>query len=70
MHGSTVVVHSNTLRPFLIARTNKSYHSIKVPLSWSGRGNQPGIKKLGPGTYVVQVVEGAYVGTTTIRIVR
>ena len=65
-----MVFHSNKGRPFAIPRTIKSHHTIKLPLTWSGRGNQPGIKKLGPGTYVVQVVEGGYVGTTTVRIVR
>jgi len=38
-------------------------------LEWSGRPNQSGIKKLTPGTYTVQVVEGGYSATATIRIV-
>ena len=70
MHGSAVVFHSSKVPTFLLSRSIKPHHSIKLDLTWSGRGNQPGIKKLGAGTYTVQVVEDGYVGTTTVRIVR
>ena len=70
MDGSTVVFRSRRVRPVLAARSIKSHHSIKLALDWSGKPNQPGIGKLAPGTYTVQVVEGGYSGTTSIHLVR
>ena len=70
MDGSAVVFHSVRIRPSLFARSIKPHHSVKLDLVWSGRGNQPGVKNLTAGTYTVQVVEGGYIGTTTVRIVR
>jgi hypothetical protein len=69
MDGSAVVYRSNHLRPMLAARSIKPHQSIKLGLAWSGRANQKDVSKLAPGTYTVQVVDGGYVGTTTVRIV-
>ncbi len=70
MDGSTVVFRSARIRSALIARSIKPHHSIELALSWSGRPNQSDIAKLAPGTYTVQVVDGGFSGTTTIRLVR
>jgi len=69
MQGSTVVFRSSGIASALAARSIKRHGSIKLALNWSGRPNQSGIKTLTPGTYTVQVVEGGYSATATIRIV-
>ncbi len=70
MDGSTVVFRSSRIGSALAVRSIKPHRSIKLALAWSGRPNQSGIRKLAPGTYTVDVVEGGYSGSTTIRIVR
>jgi hypothetical protein len=70
MDGSTVVFHSSRIRAALAAQIIKPHHSIKLALAWSGRPNQSGITRLAAGTYTVQVVEGGYSGTATVRLVR
>jgi hypothetical protein len=70
MAGSTVVFQSSRIRAAFSARSIKPHHSVKLALAWSGRPNQAGIGKLSPGTYTVEVVEGGYTGTTTVRLVR
>jgi hypothetical protein len=70
MDGSTVVFHSSRIRAALPVRSIKPHRSIKLALHWSGRPNQPGITKLSPGTYTVQVVKDGFVGMTNIRLVR
>jgi hypothetical protein len=69
MDGSTVVYRSSGMASPLVAGSIKPHSSIKLALNWSGRPNQSGIKRLSPGTYTVQVVEGGYTATATIRIV-
>jgi hypothetical protein len=70
MNGSTVVFHSSRLRLGRGARSIKPHQSVKLALNWSGRPNQSGVTKLAPGTYTVAVIEGGYLGTTTIRVAR
>ena len=69
MNGSTVVYRSGGVAWNVAAGSIKPHGSLKLVLNWSGRPNQSGIKKLTPGTYTVQVVEGGYLATATIRIV-
>ena len=68
LHGSTVVFRSGPLPLGLAAGSIKPQGTLKLALTWSGRPNQAGPKKLSPGTYTIQVVEGGYLATATIRI--
>jgi len=69
MEGSTVVFRSRRIASALAAQSIKPHSSIELALNWSGRPTRSGIKRLTPGTYTVQVVEGGYSGTATIRVV-
>jgi hypothetical protein len=64
--GSTEVYESSrTLRAI---KPMKPDHTIKLTTLWSGKANQPGVKKLSPGTYTIQVADDGYVASKTVRI--
>jgi hypothetical protein len=65
--GSTLVWRS---RPGLRARTLQPGKSIHLTAVWNGRPNQPGVNRLGPGTYTIQAEEGGFSGSTTITVGR
>ena len=65
--GSTVIWHSHGAHRFT-PRTLQSGQSITLTSSWNGRPNHEGARKLAPGTYTIQAVEGGYAGSATISI--
>jgi hypothetical protein len=65
--GSTVFYRSGVVSR--LGGTIKPHGSMRLTLLWSGRPNQPGFGKLGPGTYTITVVEGGYSASATIRVV-
>ncbi len=44
--------------------------TVRVTKIWDGRPDQPGIPKLEPGAYTIDVVYGDYRGSMTVQIVR
>ncbi len=44
--------------------------TVRVTKLWDGRPDQPGIQKLEPGAYTIDVVYGDYGVSTTVQIVR
>jgi hypothetical protein len=68
LEGSTVV--SRITRHLLTskARTLKSGQSIQLTSTWNGKPNQAGLKTLNLGLYSVEVSEGGYSASATIRI--
>jgi hypothetical protein len=43
--------------------------SIVLTTVWNGRPNQPGVAKLMPGTYIIQMATAGQIESATIRIV-
>ena len=43
--------------------------SVALTTVWNGRPNQPGLTKLSPGTYTIQVTAAGHIEYATIRIV-
>jgi hypothetical protein len=64
--GSTEVYQSNQTVHGLAAI--KPGQTVKLTSLWSGKANQPGVKKLSLGTYTIQVDDGGYVASTTVQI--
>jgi len=69
MTGSTIVYRSGGIVWPQSGGSIKPHGSLKLALNWSGRPNQLGLKKLTPGFYTVQVVEGGYLAMATFHIV-
>ncbi len=66
-NGSTLIWHSRGGHAFK-ARTLQPGQSITLTSVWNGRPNHADARKLDPGTYTIQAVEGGYAGSTTISI--
>jgi hypothetical protein len=49
--------------------TLQAGQNTQLTTSWNGRSNQGGSRRLQPGVYTVQVSEGGYTASTTVRIV-
>jgi hypothetical protein len=64
MKGSRVVWQSRRGAFTRRTRTIQPGQTIKLSAVWNGRPNQPGMKKLTPGTYTIE----ANAATTTITI--
>ncbi len=66
LEGLTEVYESSrTLRAFTPIKHGQT---VKLTTTWSGKANQPGIKKLIPGTYTIQVDDDGYLASKTVRI--
>lgn len=46
----------------------KAGKSLERTALWNGKPNQGGLKNINPGTYTIQVYEGGYSASNTIRI--
>ena len=57
---------SSRIRPAVTAI--KPGQTIKLTTLWSGTANQPGVKKLNPGTYTIQVDDDGYLASTTVQV--
>jgi hypothetical protein len=70
LDGSTVV--STMTRSLLTskAKTLKPGQSIQLTSTWNGKPRQPGpgLTKLNPGIYTVEVDQGGYTASTKIRV--
>jgi len=66
--GSTEVYQSNRTVRALASGVIKPGQTVKVATLWSGKANRPGVKKLSPGTYTIQVDDDGYLASTTVQI--
>ena len=68
--GSTVIWRSSRVAPNASSSQRvQPGGNITVNALWNGRPNQRGVKRLGPGTYTMQVTDGGYTATATFRVV-
>jgi hypothetical protein len=68
LEGSTVV--SRLTRSLLTskAKTLKPGQSLELTSTWNGKPNQAGLTKLDPGLYTVEVDQGGYTASATMRL--
>ena len=68
LEGSTVV--SRMTRSLLTAKakTLKAGQSLELTSTWNGKPNQAGLTKLDRGIYTVEVDQGGYTASATIRL--
>ena len=68
--GSTVVWRSSRIAPNAgTSQTVQPGGNATLNAVWNGRPNQRGVKRLGSGTYTMQVTEGGYTASATFRVV-
>ena len=70
MEGSTVVWRSRRSVFALSAHRTHPSQTLKLSAVWNGRPNQPGVKKLIPGTYTLEANFDGYDASTSITIGR
>jgi hypothetical protein len=69
-HGSTVVWRSSRIAPNAgTSQTIQPRAIAKFNAVWNGRPNQRGVKRLGSGTFTMQVTQGGYSASATFRVV-
>jgi hypothetical protein len=68
LEGSTVV--SRMTRSLLTSKAKalKAGKSLELTSTWNGKPNQAGLTKLDPGIYTVEVDQGGYTASATIRL--
>jgi hypothetical protein len=68
--GSTVVWRSSRIAPNAVtSQTVQPGGNATLNAVWNGRPNQRGVKRLGSGTYTMQVTQGGYTASATFRVV-
>jgi hypothetical protein len=70
LHGAQVVSRLIRNVPTSTLKHLEAGRKVKLTKLWNGRSNQPGIERLTPGAYTIDVAFGDYDGSTTVKIGR